>query len=316
MLKQRNYIEEFEKLTDEGRLDFDGIPLDVCERVRSLYLDHYGVKPNKVNQKVIFVGYDAKENIPYQVLSYMLHQVSGVDVKVVPLVTNELRKVGLYTRKETVCPHTGQRLDVANEITVPFSTDFSFTRFLVPTISHILGLQGWVLFMDCDFMSVGPLTNLYTQLQTKFKDSKLALVKHDFTPTTTSKMDGVTQLPYSCKLWSSFMCFNMDSEVHKLIPYTQVNSLTGKQLHQFFWYEEPINDIVALPESYNFVPGHSDASKDTPILVHFTEKAPWFHGANKTSKDAFSATWRKQLQSFLEDVVESKELESTLNIWV
>lgn len=255
------------------------------ENIRSLYFNKYKIKQG---DRVIFVGYDAKENIAYQVLKHSLE--SSNNVTVVPLVTNELRKAGLFERSESVAARTGQRYDTVGSAT-PFSTDFSFTRFLVPTIARMLGLSGWVVFMDCDFLNVGNLQDLYEELDT-FAGAKLAVVKHDFISSVKVKMDGVLQTNYAKKLWSSLMCFNLDTNVDTFIDPLLVNRHTGKFLHQFEWFPHTDTDIVGLDEAYNFVPFHSEKrTTREPVLLHFTEKAPWFYGENSMEGDAYSNYW-------------------------
>lgn len=258
---------------------------EFTENIRSLYFNKYGVKQG---DRVIFVGYDAKENVAYQVLKYSLELQTKVTV--VPLVINELRRAGLYWRSESVGVETGQRYDTVGSPT-PFSTDFSFTRFLVPTISRMLGLSGWVIFMDCDFLNVGRVEDLYEELNS-YQEAYLAVVKHDFTPTTKVKMDGVKQINYAKKLWSSLMCFNLNSSIDILITPFTVNTQSGRYLHQFEWFPYADTDIVGLDESYNFVPFHSEKrTTREPTLIHFTEKAPWFYGENSMEGDAYSNYW-------------------------
>ena len=38
------------------------------------------------------------------------------------------------------------------------STDFSFSRFIVP---HLMNYQGWALFLDCDQLMLGDVAELW-----------------------------------------------------------------------------------------------------------------------------------------------------------
>ena len=56
------------------------------------------------------------------------------------------------------------------------STEFSFSRFLVP---HLCNYEGWAIFMDCDMMVVDDIKNLWN-----LRDNKYAVmcVKHQHKP--------------------------------------------------------------------------------------------------------------------------------------
>ena len=58
-------------------------------------------------------------------------------------VFDVLERMGMYNRKHTV--QNGQMIDDIDG--KPFSTEFSFSRFLVPALNMY---QGWALYMDCD----------------------------------------------------------------------------------------------------------------------------------------------------------------------
>ena len=80
----------------------------------------------------IFVGYDPREDITYQVCEHSIKR-RNKDVDVVPLKMKLLRESGIYTRGV-------DRLA---------STEFTFTRFFIP---YLQNYQGWAVFCDCDFV--------------------------------------------------------------------------------------------------------------------------------------------------------------------
>ena len=80
----------------------------------------------------IFVGYDPREDITYQVCEHSIKR-RNKDVDVVPLKMKLLRESGIYTR----------------EIDRLASTEFTFTRFFIP---YLQNYQGWAVFCDCDFV--------------------------------------------------------------------------------------------------------------------------------------------------------------------
>ena len=62
------------------------------------------------------------------------------------------------------------------------STQFTYTRFLVPLLNNY---DGWAVFCDCDFIFLNDVSNLFSNL-----DSSKAIycVQHDYTP--KEKQDG------------------------------------------------------------------------------------------------------------------------------
>ena len=137
----------------------------------------------KVN---FFIGYDPKEDIAYRVCKYSLLKRSSNNVNVMSLKLDELVAKKLYTRP----------------IDPLASTQFTYTRFLVPLLNNY---EGWAVFCDCDFIFLNDLSKLFSNL-----DSSKAIycVQHDYTPKEKHKMDGKKQTIYPRKNWSSFIVFN------------------------------------------------------------------------------------------------------------
>ena len=146
------------------------------------------------------------------------------------------------------------------------STDFAFSRFLVPYLSDY---KGWSLFMDCDMLVRADISELW-----KLRDESKAVMvaKHDYVPKSTKKFLGAVQEPYPKKNWSSVMMFN-NRLCSKLTP-NLVNTAHGSELHQFKWLEseELIGSIPLewnwLVDEYPYNPGAKN--------VHYTLGGPWF----------------------------------------
>lgn len=207
---------------------------------------------DRVSPKV-FVGYDSREDIAWQVCRHSLLRHSDNNLSVIPLRQPVLRELGLYTRAHDVGA----------------STEFSLTRFLTP---HLAAQSGWVIFCDCDFLFT-------TDVQTVFDglDSSKALycVQHDYTPHFQVKMDGKKQAAYPRKNWSSFMIFNCDHpDVRALTP-AIVNSVSPAFLHRFEWLKDE-SAIGALDLDWNFLEGEYPMPQQTPRVIHFTNGGPWF----------------------------------------
>lgn len=205
-----------------------------------------------MNQKV-YVGYDSREDIAWQVARHSLLRHADGQLDVFPLRQDALRELGLYRR--------------------PFdpmsSTEFSLTRFLTP---YIAAGSGWVLFCDCDFLFLTDVRAVFANLDPA---KALYCVQHDYTPANSIKMDGKTQTTYPRKNWSSFMLFNCDHpDVRALTPQV-VNDATPAFLHRFEWIADE-TAIGALDLDWNFLEGEYPKPEQTPRVVHYTNGGPWF----------------------------------------
>jgi lipopolysaccharide biosynthesis glycosyltransferase len=196
----------------------------------------------------VFIGYDPREAVAYNVLAHSIHRRASVPVAIVPLMLTQLR--GIYTRER----HPLQ------------STDFSFTRFLAP---HLAGYRGWSIFMDCDMLVLEDIASLWAM-----RDDRYAVmaVKHDHVPKETTKFLGEPQSKYEKKNWSSVMLFN-NAQCRTLTP-EYVNQASGLELHQFKWVGDDAL-IGALPGRWNHLVGY-DAPRADAALVHYTLGGPYF----------------------------------------
>ncbi|WAP67649.1 glycosyltransferase family protein [Jiella pelagia] len=196
----------------------------------------------------VFVGFDTKEVIAYHVLAQSILENSSMPVEFSPIVLKNLE--GIFTRER-------------NNLQ---STEFSFSRFLVPALSNF---EGWSLFMDCDMMLRADIAELW-----KLRDDRYAAmcVKHDYVPKIETKFLGQTQTKYEKKNWSSVILFN-NAKCRALTP-DYVNSATGLQLHQFKWLEN--DDLIGeLPREWNWLVNEYEYNPDAKN-VHFTDGGPYF----------------------------------------
>src|SRR5690242_15404045 len=201
----------------------------------------------------IFVGYDSREDIAWQVCRHSIVRHSGEQVQVIPLRQNVLRELGLYTR-----PHD-----------LGASTEFSLTRFLT---SHLAANSGWAIFCDCYFLFT---TDVCSVLKDLDPSKAVYCVQHDYTPQYKVKMDGKVQVPYPRKNWSSFMIFNCDHpDVQDLTPEV-VNRASPAFLHRFEWVRDP-KGLGALDMDWNFLVGEYAKPDTIPRVLHYTVGGPWF----------------------------------------
>jgi len=197
----------------------------------------------------IYIGWDSREDIAYTVAKHSMEMMSR-DVNVKPLKLHELRDDGIYTRS----------VDKLG------STEFTFTRFLVPYLNDY---KGWALFTDCDVLALDDMNKLF-----ELADDKYALmcVKHDYTPSETMKMDGQQQTIYPRKNWSSVVLWNCAHPSNSVVTPELVNTESGMYMHRFMWLKD--EEIGEIPYQWNYLVGWYQ-SKD-PKLVHYTEGGPWF----------------------------------------
>jgi lipopolysaccharide biosynthesis glycosyltransferase len=201
----------------------------------------------------IFVGWDSREDIAYQVCRRSIEQHSSIPLQIAPIRQGDLRARGIYSRGPDALS----------------STEFSFTRFLTP---YLAGYDGWAIFVDCDFLFRRDIAGILDYLD---PSKALYCVKHDYTPPETTKMDGQQQTQYPRKNWSSFMLINCGHEqVRRLTP-ELVNTESGLFLHRFNWLTDDV--IGSLPVTWNYLEGwHTKDDCENPIAVHFTRGGPWF----------------------------------------
>jgi len=201
----------------------------------------------------IFVGYDSREHIAWEVCRYSILRHAGYAVSVVPIRQEPLRELGLYTR-----PFDSRA-----------STEFSLTRFLTP---YLAAQPGWVAFCDCDFLFRTDVRHVFRDLD---PTKAVYCVQHDYVPTHRIKMDGKEQAVYPRKNWSSFMLFNCDHpDVRALTP-ARVNAESPAFLHRFEWVRHE-RDIGALEIDWNFLVGEYPVGAKTPRVLHYTVGGPWF----------------------------------------
>ena len=150
----------------------------------------------------------------------------------------------------------------------PFSTQFSFNRFLIPFLNQH---EGWALFMDCDMYF---RSNPY-ELFEKYCDPSKAIyvVKHNQKEKEGNKMYGCPQTSYSRKNWSSFILFNCSHSSHKNLTVDDVITKSGHWLHNFKWLKD--EEIGRLPQEWNWLDSSSDPNIEAKNC-HFTTGGPWF----------------------------------------
>jgi len=198
----------------------------------------------------VFIGYDPREAVAFHVLCHAIHSRSSRPVSITPLMLSQLD--GLMWRDR----HNLQ------------STDFSFSRFLVP---YLCGFEGWALFMDCDMLMLDDIVNLWDQCDDQYA---VMCVKHDHVPEEETKFLGAAQTKYEKKNWSSVMLFN-SAKCQALTP-EFVNTASGLELHRFQWLGD--DDLIGeIPHRWNHLVDYDPEAPISEISnLHFTIGGPYF----------------------------------------
>ena len=225
----------------------------------------------------VYVGWDSREDIAYQVCKQSILDHASVPVKVIPLKQDDLRKKGIYTRS----------------VDQLASTEFTFTRFLVP---YLAGYTGWALFIDCDFVFLDDVKKIFDQADDKYA---IMCAQHDYTPKEGTKMDGQVQHVYPRKNWSSMMLINCHSYTNGVLTKELVNNetKTGAYFHRFSWV--PDAEVGELSHEWNWLVGWYNQPKDgKPKALHYTEGGPWF---KEYENCEYALEWYKAKSSYLEN---------------
>ena len=204
----------------------------------------------------IFIGYDFRERAATNVLIDSLYQKSSIPLSITPLITKQLRNLKVYWRAKD--PKQ--------------STEFSFSRFLVP---YLMNYEGWAIFMDCDMLCKEDISNLWNLRDENFS---AMCVHHEHIPKEHTKFLGEPQTAYPKKNWSSLIMFNCPK--CRALSLDYVNNSSGLDLHRFNWLKDE-KEIGALDRSWNhlvdvYSNGDENSQKSSPKILHWTLGGPWF----------------------------------------
>ncbi len=208
----------------------------------------------------VFIGWDSREAEVADILAYSLHQHASI-----PLDIRYLKLADLDFNR------THDPLQ---------STEFTYTRFLVP---HLCNYKGKAVFMDCDMLCLGDIKELD---DLDMSDYALRVVKHDHRPKAKFKMDGCVQTVYPRKNWSSLMIMNC--ERLKLWSKSIVETESGAFLHRFQGIDDDL--IGEIPNTWNTLDWMDECSK----LIHYTSGGPWFEECKDHPYGAIWLDWREQ----------------------
>ncbi|HEX2869670.1 MAG TPA: hypothetical protein VHP33_00410 [Polyangiaceae bacterium] len=230
----------------------------------------------------VFVGYDNREDIAWQVCRHSLLRHAQAGLEVYPIKQQSLRELGLYTRP----------LDATA------STEFSLTRFLTP---YLAAHDGWTVFVDCDFLFTTDVRKVVAGLD---RSKAVHVVQHDYTPANRVKMDAQVQTTYPRKNWSSFMLFNNAHPVVKALTPDVANQASPAFLHRLQWIPED-SLIGALPQTWNFLVGEYPKPAELPHAIHYTNGGPWFENWKQVD---YGDLWCAERDLYLRSLEEQKAI--------
>lgn len=223
------------------------------------------------------MGWDSREVEAYNVAEYTF-KLTSPDVEVIPLKLKELPQLTRpieWRGKQMWCPISE----------APQTTEFSISRFLVPQLAK----TGWALFCDCDMVCISDVAELFALADEKYA---VMVVKHDYEPKDDIHMVDQIQVKIPRKNWASVILWNCDHPSNKKLTLEMINTLPGRDLHQFKWLKD--EEIGELPLEWNYLVGVSGSSPDTewgydikdPIkLAHYTLGGPWLEGWERQPVD-------------------------------
>lgn len=230
----------------------------------------------------IYIGYDSREDIAYQVAKSSIEKHATIPVEIIPLKQKSLRKEGVYTRS----------------VDKLASTEFTFTRFLIP---HLNNFEDWALFIDCDFVALADVSELVARIDNRYA---IMCAQHDYTPTEETKMDGQVQHIYPRKNWSSMMLINCGHPSNAQVTAELVNdeTKTGAYFHRFSWLND--DEIGFINHKWNWLVGWYKEPKDgRPKFLHYTEGGPWF---KEYQNCEYNYEWYEAKSTYLESIIENK----------
>jgi lipopolysaccharide biosynthesis glycosyltransferase len=207
----------------------------------------------------IYIGHDRDQSIATDVCEFSIHKYTKYPVHTERLDISELRNTGAYYRPDGS----------------PASTEFTYTRFLVPYLNDY---KGWAMFVDSDFLFAGDVTNMwdeYIMSDPHQDETAVYCVKHmHYEPKNDTKFWGMKQHSFPRKNWSSLMIFNCSHpSVKKLTPLTIANQ-SPQWLHRFGWCKD--EEIGYISYKWNWLVGeYGKSERMPPKALHFTNGGPW-----------------------------------------
>lgn len=237
----------------------------------------------------IFIGWDSREDIAYQVAKHSIIKHASVPVEIYPLKLKTLRRNGLYYR----------------EVDSLASTEFTYTRYLIPELCKF---EGWALFIDCDFLFLDDIKKLFDQIDDQYA---IMCAQHEYKPQNSVKMDGKIQTIYPRKNWSSMMLINCGHLANRILTKEFVNNPehNGAYMHRFSWLND--NEIGKVSHEWNWLVGwYKEPEDGSPKALHYTEGGPWFKEYRNCE---YNYLWYEDKIEYIENLKEPEVKAKTVD---
>lgn len=216
----------------------------------------------------LFVGYDPREAVAFDVFVASVIERSSLPVAVTPLALKNLR--GAYEEEHS-----------------DGSNDFIYSRFLVPSLCNF---NGWAIFADGDMLCRADIAELW---QSRAPSKAVQVVKHDYKTKHATKYLGAKNEDYPRKNWSSVILWNCGHPANQRLQPDFIEASTGAFLHRFAWLDDLL--VGELQPTWNWLVGEYDFNPFAK-LVHYTLGTPCFEGYANCD---YSADWYQQLAKAL-----------------
>ena len=209
----------------------------------------------------VYIGYDEREAIAAEVCAYSIKRRVLFDEPDIWFLKSQ--NIDTYTRPKE-----------PNQ-----STDFTYTRFMIPSI-EMYGVghgKQFSVFCDCDFLFLEDISEL---VYTVDSSKAVSVVKHpSYIPHTGIKMDGIAQHSMPRKNWASLIVFNNTHPSNRALTPEYVNTvMPGRKLHQFDWLQD--DEIGSITMEWNTLDDYY--LLEYPKAIHYTDGGPWFVDYNNT----------------------------------
>ncbi|AUF82462.1 putative glycosyltransferase [Tetraselmis virus 1] len=230
--------------------------------------------PDENTPLKIFVGFDSNEPIAYDVVRHSIYRHAKKKTKVIPLRLTDMKSLNIYWREKDPKQNT----------------EFTYLRFLVP---HLCEYKGWAVFIDDDFLCLDDPTKILDHAD---PTKAVCVVKHDYKPTSATKLAGVSQEVYPRKNWSSCILYNCSHPSNRVMTPEFVNKHEGYKYHRFFWLKD--KEIGDLNYKFNFLTPWYEKPKSNPVFVHYTEGGPWYPDYRNCESTLYKEEWEEELKMY------------------
>lgn len=210
----------------------------------------------------VFIGHDHREPDATKVCEESIRRHTEAPVLIEHLDLQALRRSAMYRRWSY---QNSDSVQVDGLDDRPFSSEFSFSRFLIPALCQ---WRGKAIFCDSDFMFREDISHLWDEFNPGYA---VQVAKQNYaSDSPVKKRLNVPQENYERKNWSSLILWNCEHPANTRLTTYSVNSQPGWWLHGFRWLDD--NDIGSVLSQWNWIEGTTQGTD--PLAVHFTMGTP------------------------------------------